>query len=61
MHHYAEGRAIADMVPESTFRASVDEVAAVWRDRWVELTGATALSVIVFVVVGVRHDEHWDR
>jgi hypothetical protein len=41
MHHYTEGRRIADMVPESTLRASVEEVTAVWRDRWVELTGAT--------------------
>ncbi|HEX4981647.1 MAG TPA: hypothetical protein VFV63_08115 [Ilumatobacteraceae bacterium] len=41
MHHYAEGRRVADMVPESTLRAGVDEVGAIWRDRWVELTGAT--------------------
>ena len=41
MHHYTEGRRIADMVPESTLRLTVEEGAAVWRDRWVELTGAT--------------------
>jgi len=41
MHHYAEGREIADIVPESTLRASVDDVSRTWRDRWVELTGAT--------------------
>jgi hypothetical protein len=41
MHHYAEGREIADIVPESTLRASVDDVARTWRDRWGELTGAT--------------------
>jgi hypothetical protein len=39
-HHYAEGRAIADMVPESTLRASVDVVAATRRERWAPLTGA---------------------
>ncbi len=41
MHHYSKGREIVDFVPESTLRMSVDEVAAVWRDRWKELTGAT--------------------
>jgi hypothetical protein len=41
MHHYAEGRAIADMVPESTLRASVADVSVTWRDRWAQLTGAT--------------------
>ncbi len=41
MHHYAEGRDIADIVPESTLRASVDDVAVTWRARWKELTGAT--------------------
>ena len=41
-HHYAEGRAIADMVPAATLRASVEEVSAAVRDRWIELTGATA-------------------
>jgi hypothetical protein len=40
-HHYAEGREIADLVPESTLRASVDDVTLAWRDRWAELTGAT--------------------
>jgi hypothetical protein len=40
-HHYAEGRMIADMVPESTLRASVEEVSAASPDRWMELTGAT--------------------
>ena len=41
MHHYTEGRRIADMVPESTLRLNLEDVAAVWRERWVELTGAT--------------------
>ena len=43
-HHYAEGRAIADMVPESTLRASVDVVAATRRERWAPLTGARSLA-----------------
>ena len=41
-HHYTEGRRIADMVPESTLRLTVEDVAVGWRERWVELTGATA-------------------
>ena len=41
MHHYTQGRRIADIVPESTLRLTVEEAAAVWRDQWVELTGAT--------------------
>ena len=41
MHHYSEGRRIADMVPESSLRLTVEEAAAAWRDRWVALTGAT--------------------
>ena len=35
------GRRIADMVPESTLRLTVEEAATAWRDRWVALTGAT--------------------
>jgi hypothetical protein len=41
MHHYAEGRAIADMVPESTLRASIHDVAAAPPARWAPMTGAT--------------------
>ena len=40
MHHYAEGRVIADLVPESTLRMTPDEAAAAYPDRWQELTGA---------------------
>lgn len=38
-HHYAEGRAIADMVPEATLRMSLDQVAAEPPGRWRALTG----------------------
>lgn len=39
-HHYAEGRAIADLVPESTLRMAPEQVTAAYPDRWRELTGA---------------------
>jgi hypothetical protein len=39
-HHYAEGRAIADLVPESTLRMTPDEVRKAYPSRWRELTGA---------------------
>ncbi|MEO6651548.1 MAG: hypothetical protein ABIP17_02710 [Ilumatobacteraceae bacterium] len=39
-HHYAEGRAIADLVPESTLRMSPDQATADYPGRWRELTGA---------------------
>lgn len=39
-HHYAEGRAIVDAVPESTLRMPPDQVAAAYPTRWRELTGA---------------------
>jgi hypothetical protein len=39
-HHYAEGRRIADLVPESTLRMTPDQVAAAYPARWRELTGA---------------------
>jgi hypothetical protein len=39
-HHYAEGREIADSVPESTLRMTPDQVAAAYPARWRELTGA---------------------
>jgi hypothetical protein len=38
-HHYAEGRAIADMVPEATLRLSHTEAAARMPGAWRELTG----------------------
>lgn len=39
VHHYKEGRAIADMVPESTLRLSPDAVAARFATEWRSLTG----------------------
>jgi hypothetical protein len=39
-HHYAEGREVADMVPEATLRMTPDQVAAAGISRWRELTGA---------------------
>jgi hypothetical protein len=39
-HHYAEARAIADLVPESTLRMTPDQVRAAYPSRWRELTGA---------------------
>lgn len=40
LHHYAEGRALADLVPESTLRMSPGDAAWASPDRWRELTGA---------------------
>ena len=39
-HHYAEGRAIADMFPQSTLHMSPSDVAARTPGGWRELTGA---------------------
>jgi hypothetical protein len=39
-HHYAEGRLIADLVPEATLRMTPDQVRAAYPARWRELTGA---------------------
>lgn len=39
VHHYKEGRAIADMVPESTLRLTPDVVAAQFATNWRALTG----------------------
>lgn len=39
-HHYAEGREIADIFPESTLRLSPSDVAARMPAGWKELTGA---------------------
>lgn len=41
-HHYAEGRRIADLVPEATLRMTPQQVAAAYPGRWQELTGASA-------------------
>jgi hypothetical protein len=39
-HHYAEGRILADMVPESTLRLTPDQATAAYPADWRELTGA---------------------
>jgi hypothetical protein len=39
VHHYAEGRAIADAVPEATLRMSHQAVQDAYPDRWRELLG----------------------
>jgi hypothetical protein len=39
-HHYAAGRVIADLVPESTLRMTPEQAAAAYPTRWRELTGA---------------------
>jgi hypothetical protein len=39
-HHYVEGRAIADLVPEATLRATPAEVAGRYPAEWRALTGA---------------------
>jgi hypothetical protein len=40
LHHYAEGRAIADLVPEATLRLTPAAAADAYPARWRELTGA---------------------
>jgi hypothetical protein len=40
VHHYAEGRAIADMVPEATLRMTPTQVTAASPISWRSLTGA---------------------
>jgi hypothetical protein len=40
VHHYSEGRRLADLVPESTLRLTPDQVTARWRTDWRQLTGA---------------------
>jgi hypothetical protein len=40
IHGYAHARAIADAIPESTLRSTVDQVAAVYPATWRELVGA---------------------
>ena len=40
VHHYTEGRKLADLVPESTLRLSPEQVATRWRSDWRQLTGA---------------------
>lgn len=43
-HHYAEGRKIADMVPESTLRLTPDSATAAYPGQWRDLTGAGAVA-----------------
>jgi hypothetical protein len=38
-HHYAEGRAIVDMVPEATLRMTPEQVRAAYPGSWRSLTG----------------------
>ncbi len=40
LHHYGDGREIADMVPEQTLRMTPEDVAAKMPVAWKELTGA---------------------
>ena len=40
VHHYAEGRLIADLVPESTLRMTPAQVASAYPGSWRQLTGA---------------------
>ncbi|PIE34255.1 MAG: hypothetical protein CSA55_01255 [Ilumatobacter coccineus] len=40
LHHYAEGRRIADLVPESTLHLTPEEAVAAMPGKWRELTGA---------------------
>jgi hypothetical protein len=39
VHHYAEGRRLAAMVPQETLRMSRDEVTAAYPAEWRDLTG----------------------
>jgi hypothetical protein len=39
-HHYAEGRAIADLVPEATLRLTPKQATTSYPARWRALTGA---------------------
>lgn len=39
-HHYAEGRVIADLVPEATLRLTPEQAAKSYPARWRALTGA---------------------
>lgn len=39
-HHYAEGRLIADLVPESTLRLTPSQALEAYPAQWRELTGA---------------------
>ena len=43
-HHYAESRVIADMVPETTFRISLEKLTASMPMSWRALTGAISTN-----------------
>lgn len=40
VHHYSESRVVADMVPETTFRLSIEKMSASMPMSWRALTGA---------------------
>ncbi|MEY2959575.1 MAG: hypothetical protein RLZZ01_2143 [Actinomycetota bacterium] len=40
LHHYAEGRHVADLVPESTLRLTPAAAGSAYPGRWRDLTGA---------------------
>lgn len=40
LHHYDEGRALVDMVPEDTLRMTPAQIDAAYPGRWKELVGA---------------------
>lgn len=40
MHHYVEGRAIVDLVPESTLKMTPSQVTSAYPTSWRTLTGA---------------------
>ena len=40
VHHYAEGRVVADLVPDSTLRLSPQQVSQRYPANWRTLTGA---------------------
>lgn len=43
-HHYAAARFIVDMVPESTLRATPEQITALYPAQWRSLTGAVSLG-----------------
>ncbi len=44
VHHYAESRVIADMVPDTTFRISLEKLTASMPMSWRALTGAISTN-----------------
>jgi hypothetical protein len=44
VHHYDEGRVLADMVPESTLRMTPEQVARAYPGQWRELLGADPVA-----------------